>query len=102
MNDKNQEKIPPQKISDLGYYFLNVLQAKAWQYLGLLVHPENGEIFIDLNEARHAIDLFELIFNNLKNVFSPSIKKEMEMNLTNLQLNYVEKLKKGEQQSEKK
>ena len=39
MNEKNQEKIPPQKITDLGYYFLNVLQAKAWQYLGLLVHP---------------------------------------------------------------
>ncbi|NLJ48456.1 MAG: DUF1844 domain-containing protein [Candidatus Atribacteria bacterium] len=102
MNEKNQEKLPPQKITDLGYYFLNVLQAKAWQYLGLLVHPENGETFIDLKEARHAIDLFELIFNNLKNDFSPSIQKEMEMNLTNLQLNYVEKVKKEEQESEKK
>ncbi|HAX99149.1 MAG TPA: DUF1844 domain-containing protein [Candidatus Atribacteria bacterium] len=102
MNEKNQEKIPPQKISDLGYYFLNVLQAKAWQYLGLLVHPENGETLIDLKEAHRAIDLFELIFENLKNDFTPSIKKEMEMHLTNLQLNYVEKVKKEEEQSEKK
>lgn len=102
MNEKNQEKIPPQKITDLGYYFLNVLQAKAWQYLGLLVHPENGETLIDLKEARRAIDLFELIFENLKNDFPSSIKKEMEMHLTNLQLNYVEKVKKEDEQSEKK
>ncbi|QPM69278.1 DUF1844 domain-containing protein [Atribacter laminatus] len=102
MNEKNHEKIPPQKISDLGYYFLNVLQAKAWQYLGLLVHPENGETLVDLKEAHRAIDLFELIFENLKNDFAPSIKKEMEMHLTNLQLNYVEKVKKEGEQSEKK
>ena len=102
MNEENNEKIPPQKITDLGFYFLNVLQAKAWQYLGLLVHPENGETLVDFKEARQAIDLFELIFENLKNDFNPSIKKEMEIQLANLQLNYVEKVKNEEEQSQKK
>jgi len=103
MNENNsQEKIPPQKITDLAYYILNVLQAKAWQYLGLIVHPENGETLVDLQEARQAIDLYDLIYEKLKGGFPLTIKKEMEMHLTNLQLNYVEKARKEEGKSEKK
>ena len=99
MNEKPHDTIPPQKIVDLGYYFLNVLQAKAWQYLGLMVHPENGETLIDFHEAKQAIDLFQLILNHLQNDLPSSIKKEMEMHLTNLQLNYVEKMKKAKESS---
>jgi hypothetical protein len=97
MTETSQEKLEPQKIADLGFYFLNVLQAKAWQYMGLMVHPENGEIRFDLTEARRAIDLFDLIYENLKNDFPVDIKKEMDMQLTNLRLNYVEKMKKEEE-----
>ncbi len=42
----------PGRIKDLGFYFLNLLSAKAWQYLGLMVHPESGAILVDLEEAR--------------------------------------------------
>ncbi len=83
----------PGKIRDLGYYFLNLLSAKAWQYLGLMVHPENGQILVDLDEARKAIDLFSVVLDTLKKEFDRDELRELETHLANLQLNFVEKMR---------
>ncbi|MGQ9623230.1 MAG: DUF1844 domain-containing protein [Candidatus Caldatribacteriaceae bacterium] len=77
----------------MGYYFLNLLSAKAWQYLGLVVHPENGQILVDLDEARKAIDLFSVILDALRRELSRDELRELEMHLSNLQLNFVEKMR---------
>ncbi|WP_017873243.1 DUF1844 domain-containing protein [Candidatus Caldatribacterium saccharofermentans] len=83
----------PGKIKDLGYYFLNLLSAKAWQYLGLMVHPENGQILVDLEEARKAIDLFSVILEAMKRDLEAEEIRELEFHLSNLQLNFVEKMR---------
>ena len=54
---REEKTTKPSSTKDLGVYFLGLLSAKAWQYLGLLVHPETGEILVDLEEARKSIDL---------------------------------------------
>jgi hypothetical protein len=82
----------PGKIKDLGFYFLNLLSAKAWQYLGLLVHPENGEILVDLEEARKAIDLYSVILESIKKDLEKDELRELEVHLSNLQLNFVNKM----------
>lgn len=87
------EEKQPGKIKDLGYYFLNLLSAKAWQYLGLMVHPENGQILVDLEEARKAIDLFSVILESLKRDLDKDELRELEFHLSNLQLNFVEKMR---------
>ncbi|MCS7241399.1 MAG: DUF1844 domain-containing protein [Candidatus Caldatribacterium sp.] len=87
------EEKRPGKIKDLGYYFLNLLSAKAWQYLGLMVHPENGQILVDLEEARKAIDLFSVILDTLKKDLDKDELRELEFHLSNLQLNFVEKMR---------
>ncbi|MEI6156795.1 MAG: DUF1844 domain-containing protein [Atribacterota bacterium] len=92
--EKDHKKTEPGKIKDLGYYFLNVLSAKAWSYMGLIAHPENNEFRIDLEECRKAIDLYSAIFEYLRSELSPEEKKELEIHLANMQLNYVEKTKK--------
>lgn len=83
----------PGKIKDLGYYFLNLLSAKAWQYLGLMAHPENGQILVDLEEARKAIDLFSIILEALRKDLDKDEMRELEFHLSNLQLNFVEKMR---------
>ncbi|MBC7217473.1 MAG: DUF1844 domain-containing protein, partial [Candidatus Caldatribacterium sp.] len=83
----------PGKIKDLGYYFLNLLSAKAWQYLGLMAHPENGQILVDLEEARKAIDLFSILLEALKKDLDRDELRELEFHLSNLQLNFVEKMR---------
>jgi hypothetical protein len=94
MEEKKEETTAqPGKIKDLGYYFLNLLSAKAWQYLGLMVHPENGQILVDLNEARKAIDLFSVILDALRKEFDRDEMRELEAHLANLQLNFVEKMR---------
>ncbi|WP_369017447.1 DUF1844 domain-containing protein [Thermatribacter velox] len=92
----NQEKQVPQepgKIKDLVYYFLNLLSAKAWQYLGLIAHPETGQILVDLEEARKAIDLYSVILGEIKKDLSREENRELEAHLANLQLNFIEKMK---------
>ncbi len=93
MEERKEAPQQPGKIKDLGYYFLNLLSAKAWQYLGLMVHPENGQILVDLEEARKAIDLFSILLEALKKDLDREELRELELHLSNLQLNFVEKMR---------
>lgn len=90
--NKSQEQ-KPGKIKDLGFYFLNLLSAKAWQYLGLMVHPENGEILVDLEEARKAIDLYSVVLESIQKDLAKEELRELERHLSNLQLNFVDKMR---------
>lgn len=90
--ETQDQKQRPGKIKDLGFYFLNLLSAKAWQYLGFLVHPESGEILVDLEEARKAIDLYSVILESIRKELSKDELRELELHLSNLQLNFVNKM----------
>lgn len=90
----NEEKIiKPAKTRDLGVYFLGLLSAKAWQYLGLVVHTETGEILVDLEEARKFIDLYSVILKEIRKDLEGDELREIEARLSQLQLNFVEKSK---------
>ncbi|NSW76978.1 MAG: DUF1844 domain-containing protein [Candidatus Atribacteria bacterium] len=93
MNETEDRGQEPGKIRDLGFYFLNLLSAKAWQYLGLMVHPENGKIQVDLEEARKAIDLYSVVLESIRKDLAKDELRELELHLSNLQLNFVEKMK---------
>ncbi|MGC8778672.1 MAG: DUF1844 domain-containing protein, partial [Candidatus Caldatribacteriaceae bacterium] len=72
--------------------FLNLLSAKAWQYLGLMLHPENGEVLVDLEEARKAIDLYSVVLESIKKDLEKDELRELELHLSNLQINFVNKM----------
>ncbi len=90
----------PSKTKDLGFYFLGLLSAKAWQYLGLVVHPETGEMLVDLEEARKSIDLYAVILEKVKKDLEGSELRELEAQLSQLQLNFVEKSKEAKKNKE--
>ncbi len=92
MSDSKDKTPQPTKIRDLGFSFLNLLSAKAWQYLGLMLHPENGEVLVDLEEARKAIDLYSVVLESIKKDLEKDELRELELHLSNLQINFVNKM----------
>ena len=95
VNDTSSEKqkhpLHPSSIKEMALSFVSILSAKGWQYLGLVVHPENGKIHTDLEEAKKAIDLSSLIIDKIKNELTQEEQKDLENMISNLQLNFVKR-----------
>ena len=84
--DKPREEL---KVDELLSLTLVQLISKAWSYLGLVSHPETGQIKADLDQAKLAIDSIEVIYPLIKDKLSDEDKRGVELELTNLRLNYV-------------
>lgn len=65
------------------------LEGKAWAYLGLVSHPETRKPHKDIEEARVAIDAIDAVYKIIDAKLSSEEKKDLEMRLTNLRLNFV-------------
>lgn len=88
--DKPEEKLKEElKVEELLSLTLVQLIAKAWSYLGLVSHPETGKIKANLDQARLAIDSIEAIYPLIKDKLPEEDRKGVELELTNLRLNYV-------------
>lgn len=72
------------------------LQAAALQQLGKLVNPVNGELERDLAAARQTIDLLESLAHKTRGNLSRDEERALQDILTQLRLNFVDELKKGE------
>lgn len=99
--EQTEAPTEPGTVQDIAFYFLNLISVKGWQYMGLMVHPENGKILVDFNEAQKAIDLFSLIYDFLKDDLSSEVRRDLQSQLSNLQLNFVEKNKARKNKEEK-
>ncbi len=84
--DKPKEEL---KVDDLLALTLVQLISKAWSYLGLISHPETGEIKRDLDQAKLAIDSIEAIYPLIKSRLGDDERRNIELELTNLRLNFV-------------
>jgi len=81
----------PVPVKDIILMYIYTLEGKAWAYLGLTSHPETGKPEKDLNEARAAIDAVESLFKIVEAKLTPQEKKELQIRLTNLRLNFAGK-----------
>ena len=79
----------PLKIRELLLLTLANLEGKAWAYLGAITHVETGEMKKDLKEAKLAIDAYAALYELIKNEIGDEEKKQLELVLTNLRLNFV-------------
>ncbi len=84
--DKPKEEL---KVDDLLALTLVQLISKAWSYLGLISHPETGEMKRDLDQAKLAIDSIEVIYPLIKDRLNDDERRNIELELTNLRLNFV-------------
>lgn len=72
------------------------LQAAALQQLGKLVDPRSGAQERDLAAARQTIDLLESLAHKTRGNLSREEERALQDILTQLRLNFVDELKKGE------
>ncbi|MDP7422924.1 MAG: DUF1844 domain-containing protein [bacterium] len=74
-------------------FFLSILGQFSWRSLGLVSDPKTGQVKIDLENARLAIDVMGDILERLSPSLSEAEVRDMKNLLTNLRLNFVEKSK---------
>ncbi len=90
MNKENEKKIEkPVEVSDIIVITIANLISKAWAYLGAISHPETGEIKEDTAQAKLAIDAIDNLFVLVKDKMEEKERKEIEISLANLRLNFV-------------
>lgn len=68
---------------------LEILHQGAWMSMGLVADPTNGEIRVDLNGARDAIDCAVYIAEKLEYYLDESGKREIRNLITDLRMNYA-------------
>lgn len=79
----------PISVKDLLLMTIYSLEGKAWAYLGLVSHPETKKPKKDIAQAQTSIDAIDAIYNVLKDKLSSDERKDLEVRLTNLRMNFV-------------
>ncbi|MBE0433066.1 DUF1844 domain-containing protein [candidate division WOR-3 bacterium] len=91
--EQNEPKLldRPIRVKDIVYMTIVSLESKAWAYLDLVVHPETQKHHKDLAEAKAAIDAMDALYKTVADYLDPAEKKDIQVRLTNLRLNFVQK-----------
>jgi hypothetical protein len=79
----------PILVGDFLFMMTSSLEAKAWAYLGKIAHPETQKHKEDQVQARLAIDAIDALYKIMENTLSPEEKKDLQIRLTNLRLNFA-------------
>lgn len=87
--EKEADLKEPIKVKDLLLVTMYSLEGKAWAYLGLVAHPETKKPKKDIGEAKIAIDAIETLYKIIKTELNDEEKKDLELRLSNLRLNFV-------------
>jgi len=78
-------------VYDTLRFMVSLLIQQAWISLGIQKAPGAEEVKQDLPQAKVAIDTLQFVINELTPVLEPQEKAELDLVLSNLQLNYVQR-----------
>ena len=81
----------PIMVKELILMTILSLEGKAWAYLDLVAHPETQKHKKDINEAKLAIDTIDALYKITEGQLNAEEKKDIQVRLTNLRLNFVKK-----------
>lgn len=90
---EEEKKYKEPDLSTLFIWFISMLGGKAWEHLGLMMNPDTKETKKDLKKAKIAIDTISFLYDKIKNELMQEDVKRIENLMSNLKMNYVEKLK---------
>jgi hypothetical protein len=76
------------------------LQSSGMMQLGKMVNPHTGETHRDLDGARYTVDILEMLKVKVGSNCDPEVQKLLEQAVMNLQMNYMDELKKGDSPEE--
>ena len=78
------------KYDQLFLQLLYLMHHTAMQELGKIANPVSGELKRDLEKAKQAIDMLEMLKEKTKGNLSKELDKTQEMMLSELRLNYAD------------
>ena len=81
----------PTDIYDVLRFCLGLLIQQAWIHLGIQADPATDQTKTDLPKARIAIDAASQIWSLLQDHASEAEKRDVEMTLTNLRINFAQR-----------
>ncbi len=87
------------------FHFVQLIitfQAAAMQQMGKLQNPITKKVERNLDQAQFSIDMLEMIQNKTKNNLSENEKKFLEHTLYELRMNYLDEVKKDQQEKKEK
>ncbi|HET6494782.1 MAG TPA: DUF1844 domain-containing protein [Thermoleophilia bacterium] len=73
--------------------FISLMANSAMQQLGKLANPFTGKIERNLPGAKATIDMIAMLQTKTKGNLSPEEQQVLDINLSNLRLNYVDEFK---------
>lgn len=82
------------KNDQLYMQLLYLMHHTAMQELGKIANPLSGELARDLEKAKQAINMLEMLSQKTKGNLSEELDKTQEMMLSELRLNYVDEANK--------
>jgi hypothetical protein len=77
--------------------FVSLLANSAMQQLGKLANPLTGKIERNLDGAKATIDMIKMLQAKTQGNLSADEQQVLDSNLSNLQLNYVDELKRKDE-----
>ncbi|MGB2770058.1 MAG: DUF1844 domain-containing protein [Candidatus Zixiibacteriota bacterium] len=87
------------------FHFIQLVltfQAAAMQQMGKLQNPITKKVERNLDQAQFSIDMLEMIQNKTKNNLSENETKFLEHALYELRMNYLDEVKKDQQEKKEK
>jgi len=82
--------LPPVDVYSLLRYFIGLLSAQTWQWLGLMKSPLTGAVERDLDQAKVAIDTISALVAQMDPKLTPAEQAELRAMLSDLRINYVQ------------
>lgn len=77
-------------VSAVLFSTIQLLNTHAWVAMGLMPNPATGQIQRNMAEARRAIDVVADLVRHLETDLGASEKRELQVLLSNLRLNFVQ------------
>ncbi len=84
------KNLPPVDVYSMLRYFIGLLAAQTWQWLGLMKNPMTGNLEKDLEQAKVAIDSISALIGQMQAKLSPQEQAELQGMLSDLRINYVQ------------
>ncbi|MCK4721591.1 DUF1844 domain-containing protein [bacterium] len=82
----------PLEYLNIALSFLQTLVSVSWVHLGLVPHPQTKLVTKKLEDAKNSIEMFELIYGNVRDDLPPQLVVELERTLQDMKANYVNQL----------
>ena len=94
------ENIDEKKLYEIQFVQLIFsLKTSAIIQLGKIANPLTGNIDRDLNEAKYTIGMLNMLKEKTKNNLTPDEEKMVNDAIFELQMNYIDEVKKGEEEN---